>query len=99
MLSRLSLGKARAPGRWTVPGRRHLPGFLIPPLALLAVLWAILGAGQALVAIPSSTLLAEHSFPEERGKVFAAHFALTHACWPVTYPVVGREQARLPPRR
>ncbi len=71
-----------------------LPGILIPPLAVLAVLWAILGAGQALVAIPSSTLLAEHSFPEERGKVYAAHFALTHACWLVTYPVVGHAAAR-----
>lgn len=71
-----------------------LPGVLIPPLTVLALLWAILGAGQALVAIPSSTLLAEHSFPEERGKVYAAHFALTHACWLVTYPVVGHAAAR-----
>ena len=42
----------------------------------------------------SSGALAEHSFPEERGKVYAAHFALTHACWLVTYPVVGHAAAR-----
>ncbi len=59
------------------------------------MLWIFNGAGQALIAIPSSTLLAEHTFEEERGKVYAAHFALTHACWLVTYPAVGHAAARL----
>ena len=52
------------------------------------------GAGQALIAIPSSTLLAEHTREEERGRAYAAHFALTHACWLVTYPAVGYTAAR-----
>lgn len=66
-----------------------LPGFLVPPLFVFAVLWFLNGAGQALIAIPSSTLLAEHSDEAERGKAYAAHFALTHACWLVTYPAIG----------
>lgn len=37
----------------------------------------------------SSTLLAEHTVAEERGRAYAAHFALTHACWLITYPAVG----------
>lgn len=66
-----------------------LPGFLVPPLFIFGALWFLNGAGQALIAIPSSTLLAEHSDETERGKAYAAHFALTHACWLITYPAIG----------
>ncbi|HMS44082.1 MAG TPA: MFS transporter, partial [Pyrinomonadaceae bacterium] len=66
-----------------------LPGFLVPPIFVFAVLWFLNGAGQALIAIPSSTLLAEHADEAERGKAYAAHFALTHACWLITYPAIG----------
>ena len=66
-----------------------LPGFLVPPIFVFAVLWFLNGAGQALIAIPSSTLLAEHADETERGKAYAAHFALTHACWLITYPAIG----------
>ena len=71
-----------------------LPGELVPPLALFAMLWVLNGAGQALVAISSSTLLAEHTAERERGRVYAAHFALTHAFWLVSYPAVGHAAAR-----
>ncbi len=71
-----------------------LPGILVPPLAAFAVLWLLNGAGQALIAIPSSTLLAEHTHETERGRAYAAHFALTHACWLITYPAVGHAAAR-----
>lgn len=66
-----------------------LPGALKPPLALFSILWVLNGSGQALIAIPSSTLLAEHTKEYERGRAYAAHFALTHAFWLVTYPAVG----------
>jgi NRE family putative nickel resistance protein-like MFS transporter len=71
-----------------------LPGVLTPPLLLLGALWVLNGAGQALVAIPSSMLLAEHTFEDERGRAYAAHFALTHACWLATYPAIGHAAAR-----
>lgn len=71
-----------------------LPGFLVPPIFVFAVLWFLNGAGQALIAIPSSTLLAEHSDEAERGKAYAAHFALTHVCWLITYPAIGHAAAR-----
>lgn len=71
-----------------------LPGLFMPPLVPFAALWFLNGAGQALIAIPSSTLLAEHTAEEERGRAYAAHFALTHACWLATYPAVGHSAAR-----
>lgn len=66
-----------------------LPGLLIPGVFVLAILWALNGAGQALIAIPSVGLLAEHTTPEERGRAYAAHFALTHLFWLGTYPLSG----------
>ena len=66
-----------------------LPGMLTPSLAVLLLLWALNGAGQALIAIPSVGLLAEHTVPAERGRAYAAHFALTHLFWLGTYPAVG----------
>jgi NRE family putative nickel resistance protein-like MFS transporter len=66
-----------------------LPGMLVPGVFVLAFLWALNGAGQALIAIPSLGLLAEHTAPEERGRAYAAHFALTHLFWLGTYPLSG----------
>jgi NRE family putative nickel resistance protein-like MFS transporter len=71
-----------------------LPDVLRPSLIIFSLLWMLNGAGQALIAIPSSTLLAEHTKEEERGRAYAAHFALTHACWLITYPAVGHSAAR-----
>ncbi len=75
-------------------GAALLPGAFLPPLLAFGALWVLNGAGQALVAIPSSTLLAEHTFEDERGRAYAAHFALTHVCWLLTYPAVGHAAAR-----
>jgi MFS transporter, NRE family, putaive nickel resistance protein len=71
-----------------------LPSILRPPLIIFSLLWILNGAGQALIAIPSSTLLAEHTREEERGRAYAAHFALTHVCWLITYPAIGHASAR-----
>jgi MFS transporter, NRE family, putaive nickel resistance protein len=76
-------------------GALLLPGIFVPPLFVFAVMWFLNGAGQALIAIPSSTLLAEHADETERGRAYAAHFALTHACWLITYPVIGYSAAYL----
>lgn len=72
-----------------VLGLLLLPGALQPPLLVFAVLWFLNGVGQALIAIPSSTLLAEHTTEAQRGRVYAAYFALTHAFWLITYPAIG----------
>ena len=66
-----------------------LPGILQPAIFLFGFLWMLNGVGQALIAIPSATLLAEHTSEQERGRAYAAHFAWTHAFWLVTYPAVG----------
>lgn len=75
-----------------------LPGMWIPSLAAMMGLWALNGAGQALIAVSSATLLAEHTTDAERGKAYAAYFAWTHAFWLVAYPFVGHAAARWGPR-
>ena len=77
-----------------VLGGLLLPDVLKPPLFVFSFLWMLNGAGQALIAIPSSTLLAEHTSELERGRAYAAHFALTHFFWLVSYPAIGHASAK-----
>jgi len=77
-----------------VLGLLLLPDILKPPLIIFGFLWTLNGAGQALIAIPSSTLLAEHTSERERGRAYAAHFALTHFFWLLSYPAIGHASAK-----
>lgn len=56
--------------------------------ALLAT-WVLLGAGTSLINTPSSRLLADASTPVNRNLVYTAQFALSHACFLITYPLAG----------
>ncbi len=51
--------------------------------------WLLVGFGYSAVLTPSGRLLKRSAHPEDRPAVFAAQFALSHACWLVTYPVSG----------
>ncbi len=55
---------------------------------LLAV-WFILGLGYSAVLTPSGRLLRRSSRQQDRPALFAAQFALSHACWLLTYPLAG----------
>lgn len=57
--------------------------------ALLLPLWLVLGIGYSLAQTPSGRLLRRSAQPEDRPAVFAAQFALSHACWLLTYPLAG----------
>ncbi len=68
-------------------------GLLVAPLvpswpALLPV-WALLGLGNGLVLTPSGRLLRRSAHPGDRPALFAAQFALSHACWLLSYPLAG----------
>ena len=51
--------------------------------------WFIIGIGYSVVLTPSGRLLKRSAHPEDRPAVYAAQFALSHACWLVTYPLSG----------
>ena len=57
--------------------------------APLLVTWVVAGLGSAAVQTPAGRLLRRSAHPEDRAAVFAAQFALSHACWLVAYPLAG----------
>ena len=62
---------------------------LMPGLVALMALWAVIGFGFSLTQTPIGRILNRSARPEDRPAVFAAQFALSHACWLVTYPLAG----------
>ena len=58
-------------------------------LGALIAAWVLIGIGYSTVLTPAGRLLRQSAHPEDRPAVFAAQFALSHACWLVTYPLAG----------
>lgn len=56
---------------------------------VLLAAWLTTGLGYSAVLTPSGRLLRRSSHSEDRPALFAAQFALSHACWLVTYPLSG----------
>ncbi|WP_337179379.1 MFS transporter [Hydrogenophaga borbori] len=57
-----------------------------PPLLLL---WFMVGVAYAIAQTPSGRLLRRSAHPTDRPALFAAQFALSHACWLLFYPLAG----------
>ena len=57
--------------------------------------WFVLGLSYSSVLTPSGRLLKRSSHQEDRPTIFAAQFALSHACWLITYPLAGWMGAEL----
>lgn len=57
--------------------------------AVVLPLWFVLGLGYSLAQTPSGRLLRRSSGEPDRPALFAAQFALSHACWLITYPLAG----------
>lgn len=60
-----------------------------PAWPAILLTWAILGIGYSAVQTPTGRLLRRSSQPSDRPALFAAQFALSHACWLITYPLAG----------
>jgi MFS family permease len=52
--------------------------------------WLLLGVGYSMCVTPSGKLLKRSSGSDDRPALFAAQFALSHACWLIAYPSVGQ---------
>lgn len=62
---------------------------LIHGFPILCALWILIGAGFAASQVPIGRIVNRSAREEDRGSVFAAQFASSHACWLVTYPLAG----------
>ena len=61
----------------------------LPDFNILLGLWALAGLGYSAILTPAGRLLRRSSHSAERPALFAAQFALSHACWLLTYPLAG----------
>jgi MFS family permease len=61
----------------------------------LLIGWLFIGIGYSTILTPSGRLLQRSSHPEDRPAVYAAQFALSHACWLICYPLAGWMQTTL----
>jgi len=66
-----------------------LLGLTSPGLLALLVVWFILGAGSSLIQTPTGRLLRRSAHEGDRPAIYAAQFALSHACWLIAYPLAG----------
>lgn len=55
----------------------------------LLAAWLLVGFGYSTVQTPTGRLLRRSAHTEDRPALFAAQFALSHACWLVCYPLSG----------
>ena len=62
---------------------------LMPGLAGLIALWAVIGFGFSFTQTPIGRILNRSAQAGDRPAVFAAQFALSHAAWLITYPLAG----------
>lgn len=67
-----------------------LAGPVVSSLTALMLLWLLIGFGYSLTQTPTGRLLRRSAHAEDRPAIFAAQFALSHACWLITYPLAGR---------
>lgn len=59
------------------------------PVPILLGGWGLIGLLYSAVLTPSGRLLRRSAHAEDRPSLFAAQFALSHACWLLTYPLAG----------
>jgi NRE family putative nickel resistance protein-like MFS transporter len=62
---------------------------LSPVIATAAAAWWFVGAAYSILGVRGSEILAANSTGDERPHIYAAHFALSHAGWGITYPLAG----------
>lgn len=53
------------------------------------LLWLVLGAASSAAQTPTERLLVKSSSDEDRPRLYAAQFSLSHACWLLAYPLAG----------
>ncbi len=66
-----------------------LLGLTDPGLLALLPVWFVLGAGSSLIQTPTGRLLWRSANEGDRPAIYAAQFALSHACWLIAYPLAG----------
>ena len=94
LLDRFPERQAMLAGAGLIAAGLIVGAVLASSYAVLLPLWVVLGLGYSLAQTPSGRLLRRSSSDADRPALFAAQFALSHACWLITYPLAGWLGAR-----
>lgn len=70
----------------TLPTSMSVPYGVWP---VLLTTWVLLGIAYSAVQTPTGPLLRRSAQAGDRPVLFAAQFALSHACWLLSYPLAG----------
>lgn len=89
VLDRVPERRAMLVGAGVIAAGLLVGSVLASRYAVLLPLWFVLGLGYSLAQTPSGRLLRRSSGDTDRPALFAAQFALSHACWLITYPLAG----------
>ncbi len=63
----------------------HLTG----GISVVMIVWLVIGVGWSAVETPVGRIIRRNVEHRDLPAVFAAQFSLQHACWLITYPLVG----------
>lgn len=96
-LERVSDRIAMIAGALTMTGVLLAGAFVARTYPILLALWIVLGFGYSLTITPAGRALRRSSSGADRPALFAAQFALSHACWLIAYPVAGLVSAQANP--
>ncbi len=97
LLGRLTDRSAMVLGAATMTAVLLAGAWLAVNYSALLVLWVIMGFGYSLTITPAGRALRRSSNADDRPALFAAQFALSHACWLIAYPVAGLVSAAADP--
>lgn len=89
LLEQLPERRVMLSGAGLIAAGLMLGAFVQHRFLLLLPLWFVLGLGYSLAQTPSGRLLRRSAHEPDRPALFAAQFALSHACWLITYPLAG----------
>lgn len=64
-------------------------GLTEPGMMMLLPVWFLLGVGSSFIQTPTGRLLRRSAHEGDRPAIYAAQFALSHACWLIAYPLAG----------
>lgn len=61
----------------------------LPSWSLAVVTWVLIGLGPGWITVTTGRVLRRSATPVHRPALFSMQFALSHACWLLTYPLTG----------
>ena len=97
VLEKITDRRAMVTGAFVMTAVLLARAFFAQSYPALLALWLVMGFGYSLTLTPAGRALRRSASAADRPALFAAQFALSHACWLIAYPVAGLVSAQAAP--